>query len=298
WKGSGGIVFSGHLDTVPIGDGWTRKQGEVEGDRVYGRGTADMKGAVASILHAAADLASENIPCAVLLTTDEEEKMLGALELSTLGLVREARVMVICEPTNLRVACKEKGVFRFRLVTRGRAAHSSQSWLGDNAILRMHALLSRLLDLARTPAGPTDGMTMCYSTIRGGTKNNVVPDRCETEIDARFPAPLTPDEVEGLVRKRLAGEQYELETIYGLEAFQSDPDSWAARELAATSGTKPIDVPYATEAPRYAAANPSIYIFGPGDPALAHVADEHVEISKLTKTREALVRLGRIAAQG
>ncbi|MDH7509222.1 MAG: M20/M25/M40 family metallo-hydrolase [Methanomassiliicoccales archaeon] len=292
-RGKGGIALSGHLDTVPIGDGWTRKQGEIDGDRIYGRGTTDMKGAVASMLVAARDLAREDVPCTLLLTTDEEEKMLGALKLSQFEAVRTAHAIIICEPTSLNVACREKGVFRFRLITRGKAAHSSQCWLGENAILKMNNLLIKLSDLAQVPAGPTDKMTMCFTTIQGGTKDNVVPDRCQTEIDVRFPAPLTVKDVEALIRSRLVGEDYEIETIYGLEPFESDRDSKIVKMLTTCLKSAIVDVPYATEAPRYQPANPSIYICGPGVPTLAHVPDEYVELSALIKMHAALVKLGR-----
>lgn len=292
-KGRGGVAFSGHLDTVPIGDGWTRKQGEIDGDRVYGRGTTDMKGAIASMLFAARDLAEEDVPCTLLLTTDEEERMLGALKLSQFEAVRAAHTIIICEPTSLNVACREKGVFRFRLITRGKAAHSSQCWLGENAILKMHTLMIKLSDLAQVPGGPTDKMTMCFTTIRGGTKDNVVPDRCQTEIDVRFPAPLTLKDIEALIKSRLANEDYEIETIYGLEPFESDRDSRIVKMLTTYLKSTIVDVPYATEAPRYQSSNRSIYICGPGAPSLAHVPDEYVELSALVRMHTALVKLGR-----
>lgn len=297
-NGPGGVIFSGHLDTVPIGNGWKRKQGEIAKGRIYGRGTADMKGAVASMLHAAETLTEDGVPCSIMLTTDEEEKMLGALELSKIDALKKAPAIIICEPTGLNVACKEKGVYRFRLITHGKAAHSSQSWLGENAILKMHSLLGRLSNLAKIPRGPTDGLTMCFATIKGGTKNNVVPDRCETEIDIRFPAPQTPDDIANLLHKRLGGKGYEIEVIYGLDAFEADPKSWVVDEIKRFLGTKVISVPYATEAPRYAKANSSIYIYGPGEPKMAHVMDECVEIKKLEKTCEMLVHLAKKASQG
>lgn len=293
--GGGGVVLSGHLDTVPIGEGWSRRQGEIDGDRVYGRGAADMKGAVAAMLHATAELAENDVPCSVALTTDEEERMLGAREIAKRPEIISSKGIVICEPTGLDIACREKGVFRFRLRTRGKAAHSSQSWLGDNAIMRMHQALSRLTDLAQTPSAPTDGLTMCFATIRGGTKNNVVPDRCETEIDARFPAPDTPDSIGSLIHDRLRGLQYEVEVIYGLEAFNADPESWIPREISRLLGTRIISVPYAAEAPRYARANTSICICGPGEASMAHVVDEYVEVSKMARAYEMLVHLGRVA---
>jgi acetylornithine deacetylase/succinyl-diaminopimelate desuccinylase-like protein len=297
-SGLRGIIFSGHLDTVPIGDGWKRKQGEISKGRVYGRGTSDMKGGVASMLHAAETLVEDEIPCSIMLTTDEEERMLGALELGKIDAVRKAPAIVICEPTGLDVACKEKGVYRFRLVTHGKAAHSSQSWLGENAIVKMHSLLGRLSHLAKTPRGPTDGLTMCFTTIRGGTKNNVVPDRCEAEIDVRFPAPQTPDHIAAMLHDRLGGKGYDIEVIYGLDAFETDPKFWVVDEIKRLLGTKVISVPYATEAPRYAKANSSIYVCGPGEPAMAHVVDECVDIGKLEKAYEMLVHLAKRAAQG
>jgi acetylornithine deacetylase/succinyl-diaminopimelate desuccinylase-like protein len=293
-----GVVFSGHLDTIPIGNGWKKKQGEIAKGRIYSRGTADMKGAVASILHAAETLIEDGVPCSVMLTTDEEERMLGALELSNIRTLRKAPAIIICEPTGLGIACKEKGVYRVRLVTHGKAAHSSQSWLGENAILKMHSLIGRLSNLTRTLRGPTDGLTMCFATIKGGSKNNVVPDRCEFEIDVRFPAPQTPDDIAELLDKRLGRNGYNIEVIYGLDAFDTDPESWVVAEIKRFLGTKIINVPYATEAPRYARANNLIYICGPGEPTMAHVADECVEICKLEKTYEMLVRLVKKAAQG
>lgn len=291
--GSGGIAFSGHLDTVPVGSGWSRSQGEIVGGKVYGRGTTDMKGAAAAMICAAETLKELNVPSTILFTTDEEEKMLGAIELSKHKLVKSAPAIIICEPTDLNVACREKGVFRFKLITKGKAAHSSQCWLGENAIFKMHMLLSRLLDLAETPNGPTSNMTVCFTTIRGGTKDNVVPDRCETEIDIRFPSPSTLAGVERLIRDRLKGLDHEVEVIYGLEPFDSDTNSSVARFLTSYLNSRIVDVPYATEAPRYLPSNRSIFICGPGSPSLAHVADEYVEIRALEKMYSALVELGR-----
>ncbi|MDD1768730.1 MAG: M20/M25/M40 family metallo-hydrolase [Methanomassiliicoccales archaeon] len=297
-SGSRGLIFSGHLDTVPIGEGWRRGQGEIAKGRVYGRGTADMKGAIASMIHAAEDLTAAEVPCSIMLTTDEEERMLGAIKLSKMDELKDAPAIIICEPTGLDIAVKEKGVYRFRLVTHGRAAHSSQSWLGENAILKMHSLLGRLSDLAVTPRGPTDDLTMCFATTRGGTKNNVVPDRCEVEIDVRFPAPQTPDDIADLLKRRLGGNGYDIEVIYGLDAFKTDPGFWVVAEIKRFLGTKVISVPYATEAPRYVRANSSIYICGPGEPTMAHVVDEYVEIGKMERAHEMLIRLAKKAAQG
>lgn len=295
--GTGGIIFSGHLDTVPIGKGWTKDQGEIVGDRIYGRGTLDMKGAVSAMFHAASTLNEEGVPFSILLTTDEEEGMHGAAELSKLDVVKQARGIIICEPTDMVPVYREKGVFRFRLRTRGQAAHSSQSWLGENAILKMHDILAKLRDLAETPEGATEDMTMSFTTIEGGIKNNVVPDLCESEIDVRFPPSLKFDEVRAKVLGRIEGDDYEMDAITELEAFEAPASSRLLDELKKYLGKEETSVSYATEAARYGAVNPEICICGPGKAGKAHVADEWVDMDQLVETYQMLIHLAR-AFQG
>ena len=132
-------------------------------------------------------------------------------------------------------------------------------------MLKMHYCLDRLLDLAEISSQRSTGMTMCFTTIQGGTKNNVVADHCTAEIDVRFPLPQTPHDVHDIIVNRLRGESYHMDVEYSLEAFESDPSSPLNVELSRFLGTEPIVVPYATEAPRYASVNPDVCICGPGD---------------------------------
>ncbi len=290
-SGSKGLIFSGHLDTVPIGKGWTRGQGEIVGERVYGRGTLDMKGAVSAMFHAASTLTKEGVPFSILLTTDEEEGMDGAAELSKLEVVKEAPGIIICEPTDMVPVFREKGVFRFRLRTRGQAAHSSQSWLGENAILKMHDILAKLRDMAETPEGPTEGMTMSLTTVEGGVKNNVVPDLCESEIDVRFPPDMHLDDVRSRVLGKLEGEDYEWDAITELEAFETSTSGRLLNELKEYLGKRETSVSYATEAARYGEVNPETCICGPGKAGKAHMADEWVDMNQLVETYNMLIHL-------
>ncbi|MFP4169551.1 MAG: M20 family metallopeptidase [Methanomassiliicoccales archaeon] len=290
-----GLIMSGHLDVVPTGEGWTRGQGEREGDIVYGRGTADMKGAVAAMLHAARTLSEEGVPFSVFLTTDEEEGMRGALRLSRSPALKEAPGVMIGEPTDMRVVSEEKGVYRFRLTTRGKAAHSSQPWLGDNAISRMQVLLSLMDDLATTPGAPTDGMTMCYTTISGGTKNNVVPESCRAEVDVRFPASMDLEEVESLVDGRLQGEEYRMDHIARLNSFRAPEDSGMLSEIIDQLGTGKVKAAFATEAARFSEANPQVYICGPGPSGVCHIADEWVDVGQLERYYRLLIHMARFA---
>jgi acetylornithine deacetylase/succinyl-diaminopimelate desuccinylase-like protein len=291
--GKNGMLFSGHLDTVPVGSNWTMFQGEVDGNRVYGRGACDMKGSCAAMVEAAEELVKEEVPFGICLTTDEEEQMDGVAAIVKEDVVRKAKGVLIMEPTGLSLAYREKGVFRFRLTTRGRAAHASQPWLGSDAILKMHYCLDRLLDLAEISSQQSTGMTMCFSTIQGGEKNNVVPDHCTVEVDVRFPSTQTAKDIEDIVVNRLRGEVYEMDVEYTLPAFESDPRSEISRVLSDFLGTDPIVVPYATEAPRFAAVNPHVYICGPGDPHLAHTANEFVEVQELEEAHDMIVHLAK-----
>jgi acetylornithine deacetylase/succinyl-diaminopimelate desuccinylase-like protein len=257
-----------------------------------------MKGAVASMLHAAASLMREDVPFSVFLTTDEEDKMTGALALSDLDLLWEAKGVVIGEPTDLLPAYKEKGISRFRLSTHGTAAHASQPWLGDNAITRMGRLLEKLSQLPNIPEIQTEDMTVCVSTIKGGTKSNVVPDHCEVEIDTRFPTPLTYRKVRTIIMDQLMGENYDIQMLYELEAYTADPESEFARTIRELAGADLITVPYATEAPVFAAQNPNVIVCGPGGLNMAHVDNEYVERFRLERATELYAEMARRLTQG
>ena len=134
-NGRGGVLFNGHLDTVPSGQGWTRKTGDLDGSILYGRGTADMKAGCAAMLAAAKDLKSRDVPFSLLFTTDEETTMRAAKKLQGSGIVTKAAAVVVGEPTDLAIVGSEKGIVWFEVTTRGRSAHGSMPHLGDNANL-------------------------------------------------------------------------------------------------------------------------------------------------------------------
>jgi acetylornithine deacetylase/succinyl-diaminopimelate desuccinylase-like protein len=292
-NGSGGIAFAAHLDTVPAGEDWTREDGEVEAGRVYGLGAADMKGGMAAMLAAARVLKEEELPFSLLITTDEEELMTGAEFLAKRPEVRRASGILVGEPTDLRVAWKEKGISRLTLTAHGVAAHASMPWNGDNAIMRMASLLDKLDPLLKVPQGPTDDLTLVVSTIRGGTRNNIVPDRCDAQLNARFPYPLTAKEVRERIMRNLEGESYDIIMQYELPAFETSPDTPLIRELLDAGADGIFAVPYATEAAVYSTVNPLVAVCGPGSPNMAHTKDEYVERWQLERAFRLYCDLGR-----
>lgn len=292
-NGSGGLAFAAHLDTVPAGDDWTREDGEVEAGRVYGLGAADMKGGMAAMLAAARVLKEEDLPFSLLITTDEEEMMTGADFLAKRPEVRRASGILVGEPTDLRVAWKEKGISRLTLTAHGVAAHASMPWNGDNAIMRMASLLDKLDPMLKVPEGPTDDLTLVVSTIRGGTRNNIVPDRCDAQLNARFPYPLTAKEVRERIMRTLEGESYDIIMQYELPAFETSPDTPLIRELLDAGADGIFAVPYATEAAVYSTVNPLVAVCGPGSPNMAHSKDEYVERWQLERAFRLYCDLGR-----
>ncbi len=292
-NGSGGIAFAAHLDTVPAGDDWTREDGEVEAGRMYGLGAADMKGGMAAMMAAARVLKEEDVPFSLLITTDEEELMTGAEFLARRPEVGRASGILVGEPTDLKVAWKEKGISRLTLTAHGVAAHASMPWNGDNAIMRMAALLDKLDPMLKVPEGPTDGLTLVVSTIRGGTRNNIVPDRCDAQLNARFPYPLTAKEVRERIMRNLEGESYDIIMQYELPAFETSPDTALIRELLDAGADGVFAVPYATEAAVYSTVNPLVAVCGPGSPNMAHTKDEYVERWQLERAFRLYCEMGR-----
>lgn len=290
-----GVVMSGHLDTVPLGVGWTKDQGEVVDGTMYGRGTADMKGGCAAILMAAKELVNDGTPFAICLTLDEEISMNGAAAVAKAGLLKDAPAVLVAEPTAFDIVVREKGLIQFSIKTTGKSAHASMPILGDNAITKMTALLHRINDLQKVPENPLDELTLCVNTISGGTQMNVIPDSCEARADARFPPDMTGDDVLNLVRERFGDAEYELDTKHLLEPVETDPTLPAVEALKDIVGQKArvLSVPYATEMVMFKRDNRVLMVCGPGDPTQAHVTDEHIEIVQVPAAAEIYKRYCR-----
>lgn len=279
-KGRGGVLLNGHLDTVPVGSGWTRKQATWEGDLLYGRGTADMKAGCAAALAAARLLIDRRVPFSLLLTTDEETSMDGAKRLASSSLVRDAAAIVVAEPTDLKVIASEKGILWYRATVLGRSAHGSAPHLGDNAVYRMARVLPRLEPLGN-PSDPLSQVTVNLGRIRGGSAPNVVADACTVDLDVRYPPTMDRSGAEGAVRDALSlsGEDVTLDLFHEVPAVGVPPDAPHIRLLRDLAGSDAVGVTYATEMAWFAQHNARCAVFGPGDPQRIHGPDEHVSLA-------------------
>ncbi len=306
------LMFESHLDTVGTADMTIAPfGGEVRQGRVYGRGACDTKGSGAAMLWALKRYAEEpgrrNV--AIAFTLDEECAKAGVKalvddQLPALGWPIAGAV--VGEPTGNRPVTAHNGVVRWIIRTHGRAAHSSDPSLGRSAISDMirvvQVLESRYIPFLDA-RHPLTGRAQCsINLIRGGTLINIVPDRCEIELDRR----LVPGESEAEVLPAVEAVLGELRRddpeidVRQAETTLSDPaldpasgGSFVPWLLAALGGAEPSGVPYGSDASTFSTAGIPAVVLGPGDLAQAHTVDEWLAIDQLDAAVETYLTLMR-----
>ncbi|WP_433827208.1 succinyl-diaminopimelate desuccinylase [Actinoplanes sp. CA-015351] len=285
------VILAGHLDTVPINDNWPST---VVDDLIYGCGTSDMKSGVALALHLAATVPDPEYDITYLFYEAEEIES----EFNGLSLVADAHpkwlqadFAVLLEPTYGVVEAGCQGTMRVRLHTRGRRAHTARAWRGTNAIHAMGEVLRRL-DRYQARTVTIDGCTyregLSAVRIGGGIAGNVVPDEAWTEVNLRF----APDRSEKQALEHLheVFDGYELEVIDSAPGALPGLTAAPARDFLLAVGEEPAAKLGWTDVARFAALGIPALNYGPGDPALAHAPDEHVEIGKIRDGAATLYR--------
>ncbi|HYW76537.1 MAG TPA: acetylornithine deacetylase [Gammaproteobacteria bacterium] len=227
-----GIMLSGHTDTVPVtGQTWSFPPFRLtaEGERLYGRGTADMKGFLAAVLASAPALVKADLAVPVHLAFSHDEEI-GCLGVRTLLAdlaehpIRPAACLV-GEPTSMRVATAHKGKVAVRLHVHGKACHSGMASEGVNAIHAAARLVTRVADMAaeRATRGPFDERfaiphtTLQVGTIEGGTALNIVPQDCVLDVEIRA---VPADDPEALL-----GELADLAAALEAAMHETHPDT-------------------------------------------------------------------------
>jgi len=303
------LLFESHLDTVGVNgfEGDPFKLRESAG-RLHGRGACDTKGPLAAFLAALdedvlAALTDARVEVVWLGAIGEETGNLGAEEAVAAGL--RADECLVLEPTSLRIVHAHKGVCWFTVTTRGRAAHASDPARGDNAILKMPAVWRAIEESVAAAAeafthpdlGPP---TVSLGTIRGGTGINIVPDRCEIQVDRRF---LPGESCDGILKdlhRRLADVPggVEIRLVKEGRAFHTDAQAALPRRLGAAlaaSGIEPAceAAAWCSDAGVLAPVCGQTVVWGPGSIAQAHTADEFIERASLQAGTETLRRFLR-----
>lgn len=290
------VLVAGHTDTVPLTSPEPNLPSRFEGtgaDRVLiGRGSCDMKGGVAVALSLAAEL-TEPIHDVTWICYDNEE-----VEASKNGLNRVAAerpdllaadFAVLGEPTGARVEGGCQGTMRAVVTCTGTAAHSARAWMGHNAIHDAAELLNRL-NSYRAEQPVVDGLEyhegLNAVRITGGIAGNVIPDRCEVELNYRF----APD------KDLAAAEAYLSDFLQGLDFRITDRAAGArpgldlpvAQGFLAAVGGEPRAKYGWTDVSRFAALGIPAVNFGPADPIKAHADDECCPIDQVHRCRDVL----------
>lgn len=291
------LLLESHMDTVtlePVGRSMLDPS-ERDG-RLWGRGSCDTKASLAAMLTALETLRKRRnelkANVVVLGSVDEEYLMRGIAAFADQGLAIDAAV--VGEPTGLNVVRAHKGLVRWEITTKGRAAHTSRPENGDNAIMQMadviRALTTELEPGMAKLSHPLLGRpTFTVATIHGGMGVNIVPEHCAITVDRRtLPAERPADVIAGVegvlrqLRETNPGVKVEIgapfANIGGLNTAAELPFVQLACRIA---GKMPIGVPYGTNAAALAAKGIPTIVFGPGDIAQAHTADEWVDLAQV-----------------
>ena len=306
----GGVILSGHTDTVPWdGQAWTLDplSGEVKDGRLYGRGSADMKGFIGLAVAQAQAFLEADLPHAVhyALSYDEEVGGFGAMNM--IADLREAglapALCLVGEPTMMVPAIAHKGVHRWRCCVKGRAAHSSQTPHAVNAIEAAARVVSHIADMAdawrdgqeRYAGFDVPFTTAAVGVINGGIADNVIPEDCHFNYEFRnLPGSdeqamqrevlARAAQLEGAMKAVDTATGFRFETLCSMPAFLAPPNDPAvqlAQRLARTQNT--ALVAFGTEAGLFQRAGIAAVVCGPGDIAQAHQADEYVSLAQLAR---------------
>jgi len=300
------LLFNGHYDVVPVGDGWTWPHppfgAVVDDGKLYGRGSCDMKAGIGACLAAVSALQRGGFQpkgeLRMQFVADEEALgTLGTRYLVDNGYCEGVTEAIVGEPTELNLVPSERGGLWFYVHTEGVSAHGATPQLGVNAIAHMARVVEALHGMRFKKLHDVLGTgTMNVGTIHGGTASNVVPAHCVIECDRRtLPGETQEDvlaEVEAVletVRRELPELKTRVEIFGWGEASESPPDTTVIdilREARDAVGVDASEFGYMgmTDA-RFLinqAKIPSV-VFGPGNILLAHTTGEHVEISQLVE---------------
>jgi len=320
----GGIGLSGHTDVVPVaGQAWASDpftMSERDG-RLYGRGACDMKGFLAAVLAMVPEFKRRRlaVPIHLVFSYDEEVGCTGVRPMiGELGArLPRPRLVIVGEPTGMRVVDAHKGPVRFQVTIKGRAAHSSMAHLGVNAISAAATLIGELQRIeAELKAGvrdvrfTPDVTTLQVTTIEGGSASNIVPEHARFGWEMRLLPGVGSDGVETRLRelaeRRLLPAMREvaadadivIERINRVPAFLAGDASEATSLALLLAGQNTTHaVSYGTEAGLFQDAGVPAIICGPGDIAQAHAADEFVEAAQIDACMEFLERLAAWASR-
>ena len=304
------IILSGHTDVVPVSKGWSTDPfvATIKGDKLYGRGSCDMKGFIACTLAYVPKLSSANLDRNIhfSFTFDEETACIGAplliKELKKRNI--QEGICIIGEPTKMKIIDAHKGMNEYTIHFEGLAGHSSQPHKGVNAIEYSTRYINKLLELRQEliKRGPKDCIfdpphsTLSVGGISGGIAHNVIADKCKVEWETRpvvkEDAIFVTKEIDKFVNETLLPEMKKVfpnsnirkETIGEVIGFNRINDSEACEFVTSITGDNSREVvSFGTEAGLFQELGISTVVCGPGSIDQAHKIDEFIELNEIKK---------------
>ncbi len=302
WRGRSErwAALDAHMDTVGVeqmpGDPFARR---IEHGRVYGRGAVDTKASMAvalSLVERMRQAGQQPEPNLILVGTVDEEQGGAGAEAFARWVRRQPftlDTLMVAEPTRSTPVHGHKGAARVEFEVLGKATHSAQPHLGQNAITAAAHLILALDQehqrLQRVTAAALGPATLTVTLIQGGVGLNVVPDACRLSVDRRVVQGEQAVAVTTGLRalaQRASPLPVSTRVIREMDPFYQAPDTPWLRQLAEWSGHAPAVVPYGTNAAAYGGLAREAVIFGPGSIDQAHGAEEWVDITELEKVAE------------
>ncbi len=299
------LILAGHTDTVPVANdpslvGGTNQHARIEGDTLWGLGSADMKGGLACFLHIARTVTEPAVDLTFVFYAREEVAQehngLREIEAKRPDLL-EADCAILGEPTDGIIEAGCQGAMRFEVVFAGARAHTARPWMGRNAIHRMAAVLTELSSYeARMPI--IDGCEYREAIqavhVEGGVAGNVVPDRAALRIHHRFAPDRSSEEAESSVRALLAPHLDDDDTVRVMDQSPACPPSLThplLGKLKELCGNQVKSKLGWTDVAGFAALGIPATNFGSGAATVAHTKDEHLHRASIERTYAALITL-------
>lgn len=287
--GEAPIIFAGHIDTVPAAtlEGTPNSVATISGDRLFGLGTSDMKSGVAVMLALLADI---NKASRFIFYEAEEisDRFNGLRHLAeNHSDLLQGSSAILLEPTDGKIELGCQGTITVQAIFHGKRAHSARPWMGENAIHKATKTLEKLTKEAESqPKVEVESLTFSpalqVTVVSGGTSANVIPDNCVLTINHRFAPNITADQATEYLQK-ICGDADE----FVVTNISEGAMPYASHPLAIYAKGQGIEIVSKlgwTDVARFTALGIPAINCGPGDPTLAHRADEHIEISKLDET--------------
>ena len=301
----GALLFACHLDVVGPGEAkWEHPpfSGEERNGKIYGRGSADMKGGITAVVTAIREIVDSGVKLEgdiiFFAAAGEETDSCGAKRFVSAagGDLPDIAGVVLPEPTDFEVVTAHRGMLWLKAQTFGRAAHGSTPELGINAIGSMRDLLGELesYKIRAEPHKLLGECSMSVNTIVGGKEVNVVPDSCEVGIDIRtLPGQNRQaiiDDFERIFAKlKQKNDEFQasVSVVREVGALETDRDCDFVKEFCSVVGAKQTKaVGFTTDGPHLVSLGAPVVIFGPGKPEVCHKPDEYIDIADVEKAVE------------